>query len=66
MAWTEDLAKQNGLKNCSLVVDIDHASTFAFYRALGYQAVEIVTTPQFEEKFHTRGHRRTVRDLTGG
>jgi ribosomal protein S18 acetylase RimI-like enzyme len=65
MAWAEDLAKQNGFTKCSLVVDIDNISALALYRSLGYQVVKTVTTPQLEKRFHTRGHRKLVKDLKG-
>jgi ribosomal protein S18 acetylase RimI-like enzyme len=66
MGWAEDLARKNGLKKCSLVVDIDNAPALALYRALGYKVVETSTTPKLEKTFHTRGQRRMVKNLTGG
>jgi ribosomal protein S18 acetylase RimI-like enzyme len=65
MAWAESLAKQNGLKKCSLVVDIDNTAAFTLYQSLGYQVVETDETPHLERQFHTRGHRRMVKDLIG-
>jgi ribosomal protein S18 acetylase RimI-like enzyme len=66
MAWAESLAIQKGLQKCSLVVDIDNAPAFALYQSLGYQVVETEETPKLEKEFHTRGHRRMVKNLTGG
>jgi ribosomal protein S18 acetylase RimI-like enzyme len=66
MAWAESLAKQSGLKKCSLVVDIDNSAAFALYQSLGYQVVETEETPKLEKEFHTRGHRRMVKNLAGG
>ena len=66
MAWAESLAKQSGLKKCSLVVDIDNTAAFALYQSLGYQVVKTEETPKLEKEFHTRGHHRMVKDLTGG
>jgi ribosomal protein S18 acetylase RimI-like enzyme len=66
MTWSETLAKQNGLKNCSLVVDIDNTAAFTLYQSLGYQVTETEETPKLEKEFHTRGHHRMVKNLRGG
>jgi ribosomal protein S18 acetylase RimI-like enzyme len=66
MAWAESLAKQNGFTKCSLVVDIDNTPAFTLYQSLGYQVVETEETPKLEKEFHTRGHCRMVKSLTGG
>jgi ribosomal protein S18 acetylase RimI-like enzyme len=66
MGWAENLAKQKGMQKCSLVVDIDNAPAFALYQSLGYAAVETEETPKLEREFHTRGHRRMVKDLIQG
>jgi ribosomal protein S18 acetylase RimI-like enzyme len=65
MAWAESLAKQNGFTKCSLVVDIDNTPAFTLYQSLGFQVVETEETPKLEKEFHTRGHRRMVKSLTG-
>jgi len=66
MEWAESLAKQNGSRKCSLVVDIDNTAAYALYQSLGYQVTETEETPLLEKRFHTRGHRRMVKNLNGG
>jgi ribosomal protein S18 acetylase RimI-like enzyme len=65
MAWAESLARRNGFKKCSLVVDIDNHAAITLYQSLGYRVVATEVAPQLEKKFHTRGHHRMVKNLTG-
>ncbi len=64
MAWAETLAKRSGLKKCSLVVDIDNIGAFTLYQTLGYKVFLNEETPKLEKEFHTRGHRRMVKEIT--
>lgn len=64
--WAEKLAKQHGLKKCSLTVEIDNFDAISLYKKMGYSIVETGLTPHLAEYFHTRGHYRMVQNIKAG
>lgn len=57
------LMENAGLSKCSLIVELDNQGAQALYDKNGFKITQKVSTPQYEEKFHTKGYYRMVRTL---
>ena len=63
MRLAEKKARDNGLKKCSLTVEIEHDNVVAMYKHLGYQIVETIEVEPLTERIGFGGLYRMVKVL---
>ena len=61
--YAEQIARQQGLKKCSLEVGLDNQGARDLYDSYGYEVVDSVSIKRMKEKFDMAGFERRVKTL---